>query len=138
VEVLDQGIGDRRAVAPPDGEDRELAVEADEALENERRGAQLRPRPLDVARISMRYCPLPSYPKRRVFSTAGQPRSATARASSARLPTGRHGGTGTPTDSRKRFSVTRSCETSSARGGGKTRVRPARRSAELTGTFSNS
>ena len=48
VEVLDQGIAGDRAVLSPDGEDRELAVEAHEALEDERRLPQPRPRPLGV------------------------------------------------------------------------------------------
>src|SRR4249920_3568561 len=62
VVVLDQWPARGRTVAPPDGEHRELAIERDVRLEDERNTPELRPRPLDVARFAQRRLPLAVVP----------------------------------------------------------------------------
>ena len=82
-------------------------------------------------------CPLPSYPSRRVFSTAGRPTASTATASDGRSSTAANVGTGSPTSVKSVFSAIRSCAASSATGGGRT-AGPRMPRTVSTDTFSNS
>ena len=65
-------------------------------------------------------CPLPSYPRRRVFSTPGKSELCAAAPSRSRLSTGACAATGIFRRANSAFSASRSCETSSAARGGRT------------------
>ena len=111
-----------------------------EALEDERRARRARPTPRStsagVAMTGLSLAVVAEAPGLQ-HGRAAQVRDRTRRAR-RRLPTGRDGGTGSPTARESASRRRGPAQTSSARGGGKTRHPLRERSAELTGTFSNS
>ena len=84
------------------------------------------------------HCPFPSYPMRRVFSTAGNPIFLTAASTSPAPFTSANEVVAIPNFLKRVFSFSRSCAASSASGGGYTGTCFAKKRAASTVTFSNS
>ena len=139
MDVLDERVGRDLPVATAHGDDREFAVERHEAFEDERPAAELLPRRLAVGRRAEHGLPLAVVAEPACLQHGGQADVADGGVEVRRgSRSAANGGVGMPSDAKNCFSASRSCETSSARGGGKTGTRSASQRAVSTGTFSNS